>query len=148
VVSPTLDEEVFYDLLGEFVQLDFHCYVEHLRCLAVHDAWTALPSITVPTLVIAGEHDMMTPWELAKKMAGQVPGADFYLVRGATHYAPVEYPDLLNLRVEKFFREKGLLPGPAPASAPSPAAPRKARAPKSRRAPARKSGKAAGSRKK
>jgi hypothetical protein len=28
-------------------------------------------------------------------------------VRGASHYAAIEYPELVNLRIEKFFREHG-----------------------------------------
>jgi hypothetical protein len=26
---------------------------------------------------------------------------------GATHYAALEYPEMVNLRLEKFFRERG-----------------------------------------
>jgi hypothetical protein len=37
------------------------------------------------------------------------------IIPGATHYAMLEYPEMVNLRLEKFLRERGYepaLPGP------------------------------------
>ena len=33
--------------------------------------------------------------------------ARLLVVPGGTHYVAVEYPELVNLRIEKFFRERG-----------------------------------------
>jgi hypothetical protein len=35
---------------------------------------------------------------------------------GATHYAALEYPEMVNLRLEKFLRERGYEAAPAGAS--------------------------------
>ena len=37
----------------------------------------------------------------------RVAGAELMIVPGGTHYLAVEYPELVNLRIEKFFRERG-----------------------------------------
>jgi hypothetical protein len=35
------------------------------------------------------------------------------IIPGATHYAALEYPEMVNLRLEKFFRERGYEAVPA-----------------------------------
>jgi pimeloyl-ACP methyl ester carboxylesterase len=59
-------------------------------------------------LVITGDRDPFTPRQLSQQMARRIPGGEILVVRGATHYAMIEYPELVNLRIEKFFREHGL----------------------------------------
>lgn len=106
LASPTLDEEVFFDLARDYVHLDFHAYTHTFRALGEHDARDVLPTISVPTLIITGEKDLFTPLELSRHMAETIPGAELMTVRGGTHYTPIEYPMVVNLRVEKFFRER------------------------------------------
>ncbi|MFP5489437.1 MAG: alpha/beta fold hydrolase [Acidimicrobiia bacterium] len=53
--------------------------------------WDALPSIDVPALVLAGEHDAKFV-EIGRAMAGALPRATFSVVPGAGHAAHVERP--------------------------------------------------------
>jgi pimeloyl-ACP methyl ester carboxylesterase len=103
----TLDEDLFRELAQEFATLDLDVYMRILRSLGDHDASDVLERIEVPTLVITGDRDAFTPRQLAQQMARRVPGGEILVVRGATHYTAVEYPELVNLRIEKFFREHG-----------------------------------------
>ena len=41
------------------------------------------------------------------------------VVPGGTHYVAIEYPEVVNLRLERFFRQHGLVPSTASRS-PSP----------------------------
>lgn len=94
---------------------DFRPYLEHLgsmdvevfaRCLAGasrHTAEDLLSRIRVPTLVVAGERDGFTPSWLSEKMHREIPGAEFLFLPTGTHTAPIELPDLLDLRIEKFL---------------------------------------------
>jgi pimeloyl-ACP methyl ester carboxylesterase len=59
----------------------------------------------------------MTPRVAAAKMAERIPHAELMVIPGATHYAAVEYPELVNLRLEKFWLERGYSPGAGPADA-------------------------------
>ena len=72
-----------------------------------HDGWDLLPLIDVPTLIIAGSRDVFTPRSAAERMARRTRGSEIMLLPGATHYAALEYPEMVNLRLEKFFRERG-----------------------------------------
>jgi pimeloyl-ACP methyl ester carboxylesterase len=49
-----------------------------------------LPTISVPTLVMVGEHDVITPPAEARLMAEAIPGSQFALIPDAGHMAPYE----------------------------------------------------------
>lgn len=106
LVSPTLDEEVFRELSSDFVGMDFEIYARTFRALSAHDASDILSAIRVPTLIIAGQRDLFTPAEVSEDIARRIPDAELLVVKGGTHYTPIEYPMTVNLRIEKFFRER------------------------------------------
>ncbi len=108
LVSSTLDEELFREIADEFSGLDMGLYLDMLRALGEHDAARILEAVDIPTLVICGDRDLFTPKAQALGMAKKIPGGELLVVRGASHYAALEYPELVNLRIEKFFREHGL----------------------------------------
>lgn len=56
------------------------------------DSTPLLSGITVPTLVVAGEQDPIVPPEAARAMAALIPGAQFTLIPGVGHLAPLEEP--------------------------------------------------------
>lgn len=109
MVSENLDERVFRDLASDYSSLDFHVYMETLKHVGEHSAQDLLPKIEAPTLIIAGDRDPFTPLPTAEKMRREIPGAELLVIRSGTHYVPVEFPELVNLRIEKFLRERGLL---------------------------------------
>jgi pimeloyl-ACP methyl ester carboxylesterase len=110
LAGQTLDEEIFAQLASSFAELDMDLYVHTLELLGEHDAWDVLPEVDVPVLVIAGDRDLFTPRAAAERMVRQIRGAELLVVPGGTHYLAVEYPELVNLRIEKFFRERGHVP--------------------------------------
>jgi pimeloyl-ACP methyl ester carboxylesterase len=64
--------------------------------------------ITAPTLVIAGEQDMLIPACYARQMAHEIPGSEFLVVRGCGHNPFVEKPDQVVPRIEEFLmRSRG-----------------------------------------
>jgi pimeloyl-ACP methyl ester carboxylesterase len=56
-----------------------------------------LGRIAVPTLVGVGEADILTPPELAREMAGAIPGAVLHEVPGCAHLPPMEAPEAVTL---------------------------------------------------
>ena len=63
------------------------------------------------------ERDTFTPPALATFMAEHIPGAEHFVVRGGTHATPIEQPVALELRIEKFLRERVPSPAASPPSA-------------------------------
>jgi pimeloyl-ACP methyl ester carboxylesterase len=82
-------------------------FFRNLRAIGEHDAGDVLEAVDLPTLVVTGDRDLMTPVALAQQMARKIPTAEILVVRGGTHYTAVEYPELVSLRIERFFREHG-----------------------------------------
>ncbi len=107
LIGENLDDEECTALVKSFGQLDMQAYLRNLSALGEHDASPILGRITVPTLVITGDRDRMTPRGLSQQMVGRIPEAELLIVRGGTHYTAVEYPELVNLRIERFYRANG-----------------------------------------
>jgi pimeloyl-ACP methyl ester carboxylesterase len=70
-----------------------------------HDLLDRLGDISVPTLVIASEHDITTPPPLGRKVVEAIPGARFELMEGEAHQPFQEVPDRFNALVDAFWRE-------------------------------------------
>lgn len=64
-----------------------------------------LHDIAVPTLVIAGGRDLMTPPELGRLVAEGIPGARFEVLEEEAHQPFQERPEEFNARVDAFWRE-------------------------------------------
>jgi pimeloyl-ACP methyl ester carboxylesterase len=107
LIGPTLEDAVFLELVHAFGGLDMEPFFRNLRAIGEHDAADVLDHIDVPTLVITGDRDLMTPRSLAQQMARRIPMAEILVVRGGTHYTAVEYPELVSLRLERFYRDHG-----------------------------------------
>ncbi|MBD0383589.1 alpha/beta fold hydrolase [Paenibacillus sp. WST5] len=68
------------------------------------DSVDLLPSIAVPTLVIAGEQDPITPPDVMKKMADQIKGASYHVIPAASHLTPLEKPEVFNRLLLDFLK--------------------------------------------
>ena len=62
-----------------------------------------LSSIKVPTLVIVGDSDAITPPDVAESMAKKISGAQLVTIRGAGHMSPMEQPDQVNRALRTFL---------------------------------------------
>jgi 3-oxoadipate enol-lactonase len=62
-----------------------------------------LPSITVPTLVIVGEEDELTPVDDSRRIAEAVPGATLVTIPAAGHLSNLEQPDAFNAALTGFL---------------------------------------------
>lgn len=60
------------------------------------DSRPDLARITIPTLVLVGEQDVITPPAESELMAQSIPGARLAVIPGAGHMAPLEKPELVN----------------------------------------------------
>lgn len=75
-----------------------------LAALRDRPDWTpTLPSIAVPTLVVVGELDTLTPPIESHAMAAAIPGARLVTIPGAGHLAPMERPRAVAMALGDFF---------------------------------------------
>jgi pimeloyl-ACP methyl ester carboxylesterase len=75
-----------------------------LRAMAVRrDQRDLLPSILVPTLVIVGAEDSVTPPEDAEAMCAKIDGSRLVRIDGAGHMSNVERPEEFNRALAEFI---------------------------------------------
>jgi pimeloyl-ACP methyl ester carboxylesterase len=70
-----------------------------------HDTAGRLPQIAVPTLVLVGGLDIITPPRYGRVVADAIPGARFEILAEEAHQPFQEVPDLFNAKVDAFWRE-------------------------------------------
>lgn len=70
------------------------------------DSLATLPTINVPTLILVGEHDTVTPLDAAETMHRQILNSRMAIVPQAGHYSPLENPDFVNPVIRKFLDEE------------------------------------------
>lgn len=66
-----------------------------------------LGTITVPTLVVVGSEDVLTPPSDAEELAAAIPGARLAVIEGAGHLAPIERPDEVNALLRDHWTDDG-----------------------------------------
>ena len=76
-----------------------------LRAMAVRrDQTELLPSINVPTLLVVGAEDSITPPADAESMSAKIEGSRLVVVEGAGHLSNVERPEEFNRALVEFLR--------------------------------------------
>lgn len=72
--------------------------------LATLDLLDALDALAVPAVVVAAEHDRLTPPVHARRMAEALPDATLVEIPGAGHLTPIEAPDELTGSIRRLSR--------------------------------------------
>jgi 3-oxoadipate enol-lactonase len=67
------------------------------------DMTAALPGIKVPTAVLVGSQDKITPLPLAETMRARIPGAELHIIPDAGHFSNAENPEAFNERLVSFL---------------------------------------------
>ncbi|HEX4170148.1 MAG TPA: alpha/beta hydrolase, partial [Bryobacteraceae bacterium] len=62
----------------------------------------ALEAIKAPTLILAGDHDLIRD-EHTIEIYHHIPNSQLCIFPNATHFVPYDDPELFNSTVERFF---------------------------------------------
>jgi 3-oxoadipate enol-lactonase len=81
-------------------------YLAQLHSIQHHDTTARVDQIDVPTLVLAGEEDILIPVRLSRALHGAVPGAAWTTVPGG-HACLWEHPEPFNQAVLGFLSSVG-----------------------------------------
>jgi pimeloyl-ACP methyl ester carboxylesterase len=87
-LTSTVDLDIFLNLLQDFMKTDCTHWLHELN---------------VPTLVIAGDRDLITPLKNQKIFAQLIPGAELQIVAEGSHCPQMEKADYVNSLLEQFF---------------------------------------------
>lgn len=101
-----LSRATFKPYFDHLAAMDVRVFVNMLDQAREHTVEHRLHEIDAPALIVAGSRDTFTPVWLSRRMAHLIRGAELLEVPCGTHVAPLEQPELIELRVMKFLRER------------------------------------------
>jgi 3-oxoadipate enol-lactonase len=68
------------------------------------DSTDLLPTLALPTLIIVGESDAITPPELSRTMHQAIPGSKLSIIPSAGHMSPMEQPAAVANAIQEFLK--------------------------------------------
>ncbi len=74
-----------------------------LAMLGRTDTTIGLSKFNIPTLLICGEQDLLTPPSVMKEMFHKIPKAEFVEIKNAGHMTPIENPEDVNRAIMNFL---------------------------------------------
>ena len=78
-----------------YLSLPTDVRLQFLVGIQAMDFREGLPRVAVPTTVVVGSRDLLTPRRLGRALAAAIPGAHLVEIAGAGHMLPYEEPDRL-----------------------------------------------------
>jgi 3-oxoadipate enol-lactonase len=78
--------------------------IHQLKAIQGHDTWRELVRIQNPTLVLAGNEDVLVPPENSRILAERIPNARLQVIEGGGHQFLIEQPDAFNRAVLEFLK--------------------------------------------
>lgn len=78
----------FFELFEQLLQFDGLHILENIQC---------------PSLVIAGEKDMLTPIQFQKEMQDTIPNCDYLQIPYGSHCCQLDFPEFVNLKLSEFI---------------------------------------------
>ena len=80
-------------------------YTAQLQGILAWEAYSRLPQILAPTLVIHGESDRLVPAGNGKLIAERIPGAKLVLLPGASHIFTTDQTEAAHKAILEFLEE-------------------------------------------
>ena len=102
--------EDFRPYLEHTGNMDVRVYVGMLKHLAEHSAEDILPTIDIPTLILASEFDSFTPLHRSQRMHELIQGSEMVVLPGGSHAGPIELHETVNAAIEHFLHVHGFGP--------------------------------------
>lgn len=107
--------------------MDLDLFITLFDQMMSYDGTPVLDRIEVPTLIISGSKDGVTPLSHQEKMHQRIRGSELMRVPYGSHCTQLDLPDFVNLRAEKFLAQIGYVSELKKPVATKPKAPRSTR---------------------
>jgi len=95
----------FERLVASMSVLHKESYLKTIAGTATYQRLFELEKVAVPTHIVVGDEDRLTPPEMSRLMAQRIPGACLSLIEGAGHLSNIEQPEKFNRAVLAFLIE-------------------------------------------
>lgn len=84
--------------------MDLNAFIQLFESMLHYDGRPVLERITVPTMIIAGKQDSVTPAKHQEEMHHLIKGSELFTVPYGSHCTQLDMPELVNLKCERFLQ--------------------------------------------
>jgi pimeloyl-ACP methyl ester carboxylesterase len=96
LVHPSAPDDVRGELVEMGARVGARTFIRQNRAvIARRDLRKVLPEIRVPTAVVVGEEDRITPVEQSREIHRLTPGSTLHVIPDCGHLPPIEKPEVL-----------------------------------------------------
>lgn len=107
LLAPSAPQALRDELRGIIEANDGRAIAAALRAMAARpDSTPLLSTIAVPTVIVVGAEDTLTPPEDSRRMRDAISGSRLTEIRGAGHMSNMEKPDAFNAAVESLWERQ------------------------------------------
>ena len=100
------DDLAEFETAMRYMDQPVHAYLAQLAVIQQHDTTSRLGEVAVPSLVLAGEEDILIPVSLSRRIHEAIPGSEWATTKGG-HACVWEHPDEFNQTFLDFVRRHG-----------------------------------------
>ena len=104
LIAQPADPAVRDEVVETMARIDPAAFRIGARAVWLADQAERAAHIRIPTLVVCGAEDHVTPPALSRQLAELIPGARYEAIEGAGHLTNLERPHEFNRLVEEFVR--------------------------------------------
>lgn len=105
LIGDMAHKEAYEKLVDSMSRLHKESYVKAIEASVNDDRSDDYAAVAVPTLVLVGADDRLTPPSMAKEIAARIPHARLEVIADAGHLPNIEQPEAFNRLVLAFLSE-------------------------------------------
>lgn len=105
LLAQPADPEIRAEVVETMAKIDPAAYRNGAEAVWLADQLDRAAAIQVPSLVLCGSQDKVTPPALSRELAAMIPDARYAEIAGAGHLSNLEKPGEFNRLVEEFIGE-------------------------------------------
>jgi pimeloyl-ACP methyl ester carboxylesterase len=85
--------------------INVEVFIKLFDAMMNYDGRSVADRIEVPTLIIAGEKDFVTPLRYQEALHKRIKGSEYTKVPFGSHCSMLDMPEFVNIRIEKFLKD-------------------------------------------
>ncbi len=105
IMSPNVTEKVREKVVEIMARVKPEGFRQAVEMLSKANFFSDAPFIEVPSLVLCGDDDPISPEPLCRAVAEALPDAQFRLIAHAGHYSAMEQPKTFNQMLDEFLSD-------------------------------------------
>lgn len=101
-LTPKEDVKLYVDQIAD---LDPRVFLHLIRNYDTYDGSSWLHTVKAPSLIIAGEKDLVIPLRQQELLHQLIPDSQLEVIKHGSHCTQMDLPELVNMKIESFLKK-------------------------------------------